>query len=122
MSTILKRHLREILLQGIPLRSDGSRNNQTGGWILEEAAKGTQSYANSRGTIKLSPLRSDGSRDGQAGGWILWEVAKDTQVRVKKQLYWSKGPSQKIGIVIAKRKFNLLFLGVRRSGEMKLKM
>jgi hypothetical protein len=43
-------------------------------------------------------------------------------MRVGKQLYKSKGPSSKAGIVTAKRKFNLLFLGVTRRREIKLKI
>ncbi len=48
-------------------------------------------------------------------------MAKEAQGRVGEQPYKSKGPSQKTGIVIAKRKFNLLFLRVRRKREMKSK-
>ncbi len=57
-----------------------------------------------KGPSGSSPLWSDGFRDGQAGGCTSWEAAKGAQGRVGKQLYKSKGPSQKTGIVTAKMK------------------
>jgi hypothetical protein len=45
-----------------------------------------------------SSRRSYSSCDGQAGGWTFREAAKGTQVRVGKQLWEAKGPSQKTGI------------------------
>jgi hypothetical protein len=36
-----------------PLGSDDSRNSQTGGWTLREAAKSIQNQANSRGAVRL---------------------------------------------------------------------
>jgi hypothetical protein len=54
---------------------------------------------------------------------VRWDAAKDAQGRVGKQLKKSKGPSRKIGIVMAKRKFNFLFLRVcRREMKLKIKM
>jgi hypothetical protein len=69
-----------------PLRLDGSRDGQAGGWTgYPVAAQGLYSLklqSSQGGQSDSSPLGSDGSHDSQAGGWTSCLMDKDAQMRV----------------------------------------